>query len=128
MNCVNYVYKSIFTERDLRRYRYFIVNRPSPANVSFKYFILANDAEAVYYPDHNVLNVLGTWAQDMGDRLMLITPEFNYSENLYIGGSITFVDGDFTLRSTECPSFKEFSLRVVMHVKNELTKTALEEL
>lgn len=105
-------------------------------------FILSNKAEPIYYPQYNMLNVLGSyivtpWKNPEGIIIYSVNfPNLDFSENFYSNDSIMFVDNDYILKHSfnynKCDDyynkFREFTKKLVLHVTNEMTKRAIDSL
>lgn len=105
-------------------------------------FILSNKAEPVYYPQYNMLNVVGSYIVTPRKtpegivKYSVNFPNLDFSENFYSNDSITFIDNDYILKHTfsynKCDDyynkFQEFAKKLVLHVTNEMTRRAIDSL
>jgi hypothetical protein len=107
-------------------------------------FILSNKAEPVYYPQYNMLNVVGSYIVTPRKtpegivKYSVTFPNLDFSENFYAcaNDSIIFVDNCYILKHTfsynDCDDyygkFREFSKKLVLHVTNEMTRRAIDSL
>ena len=95
----------------------------------YDYFLLSPIEEPVLYSKTHKLNVVGSYVMDRSNNTCKLEfPELNYSTNFYDTDCFEFVDKDFRLKFNNPLMFNELAQKLVMHLKNEITKNAINDL
>ena len=95
----------------------------------YDYFLLSPIEEPVLYDKIHKLNVVGSYVMDRSNnQCKLEFPELNYSMNFYDSDNFEFIDKDFRIKFDNPLKFNELAQKLVMHLKNEITKKAINDL
>lgn len=95
----------------------------------YDYFLLSPIEEPVLYSKTHMLNVVGSYVMDRSNnQCKLEFPELNYSINFYDTDNFIFIDKDFRIKFDNPLMFNELAQKLVMHLKNEITKKAINDL
>jgi len=95
----------------------------------YDYFLLSPTEDPQFYPGIHMLNVVGSYVMDRSNnRCKLEFPELNYSANFYDSDCFEFIDNDFRIKFNNPLMFNELAQKLVMHLKNEITKKAIDSL
>lgn len=95
----------------------------------YDYFLLSPIEEPVLYNKKHMLNVVGSYVMDRSNNTCKLEfPELNYSTNFYDTDCFEFIDKDFRIKFNNPLMFNELAQKLIMHLKNEITKNAINDL
>lgn len=106
-----------------------VLHKESDHDFAYDYFVLSRTEEPALYDKIPMLNVVGSYVMDRtNNKCKLKFPELNYSTNFYDTDNFEFIDKDFRIKFDNPLKFNELAQKLVMHLKNEITKKAINDL
>jgi hypothetical protein len=95
----------------------------------YDYFLLSPIEDPQFYPGIHMLNVIGSYVMDRSNnRCKLEFPDLNYSANFYNSDYFEFIHNDFIIKFNNPAKFNELAQKLILHLKNEITKNAINDL
>lgn len=95
----------------------------------YDYFLLSRTEDPILYDKIHMLNVVGSYVRDRSNNICKLEfPDLNYSANFYHSDHFQFIHNDFRINFNNPAKFNELAQKLVMHLKNEVTKNAINDL
>ena len=95
----------------------------------YDYFLLSPIEEPILYSKTHMLNVVGSYVMDRSNNTCKLDfPELNYSTNFYDSDCFQFIHNDFRLNFNNPTKFNELAQKLILHLRNEITKNAINDL
>ena len=105
------------------------ISNDSDNDFFYDYFLLSPIKEPIFYGKNHMLNVVGSYVMDRSNnQCKLEFPALNYSMNFYDTDHFEFIDKDFRIKFDNPLKFNELAQKLIMHLRNEITKNAINDL
>lgn len=108
-----------------------VLREDSSNDFVYDYFLLSRTEEPILYYNSKIhmLNVVGSYVRDRSNNICRLEfPSLNYSANFFDSDCFQFIHNDFRINFNNPAKFNELAQKLIMHLRNEITKNAINDL